>query len=104
MCSYIFWLQERKTAWWEVEGWGSKRGAGIGQARDSKAWSSGQGDRVGSRYQRPKCRLDVSAEREKGHVCRATHRVRRHRETAGRRKLRTDLGKVIFCGHPREDV
>lgn len=44
------------------------------------------------------------AEREKGHVCRATHRVRRHRETAGRRKLRTDLGKVIFCGHPREDV
>ena len=64
MCSYIFWLQERKTAWWEVEGWGSKRGAGIGQARDSKAWSSGQGDRVGSRYQRPKCRLDVSAERK----------------------------------------
>ena len=37
---------------------------------------------VGSRCQRAKCRLDVSAEREKGHVYLATHRVRRHSKTA----------------------
>lgn len=74
-CTFtLFGCKRERQQWCEVVGSGSKRGAGIGQARDSKAWSSGQGDRVGSRCQTAKCRLDVSAEREKGHVYWATHR------------------------------
>lgn len=68
-------------------GLGSKGGAGISQTEMARSGVVAK-ETVGSRCQRAKCRLDVSAEREKGHVYLATHRVRRHSKTAGRRKLR----------------
>ena len=82
-------------------GSGSKKGAGIGQARDSKAWSSGQGDRVGSRCQRAKCRLDVSAERKD--MCSGPLTGQKTQQDCRQEEAESRPGRQVSV-HPREDV